>query len=121
MRPRSAGSKAAGDHRGHQASMEYAKQRMSMRFGNIRYSDERSLGWSDRATQILAPVRSGRAPVRSLMADTALNHCGQRARSSVRNEVAKEAARSAADVSARGWLRCSCLRGGGQGLIGQRR
>jgi hypothetical protein len=27
-----------GDHRGHQASMEYAKQRMSMRFGNARYS-----------------------------------------------------------------------------------
>jgi hypothetical protein len=28
----------SGDHRGHQTSMEYAKQRMSMRLGNARYS-----------------------------------------------------------------------------------
>jgi hypothetical protein len=27
-----------GDHRGHQASLEYAKQRMSMRSGDARYS-----------------------------------------------------------------------------------
>jgi hypothetical protein len=27
-----------GDHRGHQSSMEYVKQRMSMRPGNARYS-----------------------------------------------------------------------------------
>lgn len=40
---------------------------------------ERSLGWSDRATRFWLLFEAVELPFRSLTADMALNHCGQRA------------------------------------------
>src|SRR5579859_6935763 len=79
---------------------------------------ERSLGWSDRATPILAPVRSGRAPgpvahgghgAAPLWAACTLIRTGTRSR---RKTPGPPSTRVLGV-----WPRCSCLRGGGQGLM----
>src|SRR6266480_3864679 len=76
-----------------------------MRTHNTRYS---ALCMSDRWAGRTALRRSWlqfeavELPVRSLTADTALNHCGRRARSSVRERGRRKLPGPAADVSARG-------------------